>query len=118
VELTYAHHAPDCFRTSSGTAMAKKHAADTLDFYRRFLASLREEGLYDFRIEEVAFEDLSLQVVAPEACPCGGKLERRLWREKGMKCTEVHLEHRCAGCEAAHRIRFCKPRLVRRPPRA
>lgn len=118
VELTYAHHAPDCFRTPTGIALAKKHAEETMDFYRRFLYTLREEGLFDFSIEEVEFQGLCLQVVAPPACACGGRLDRRVWSETGMKCIEVHLEHRCTGCGFEHRIRFCQPRLIGRAPGA
>ncbi len=112
VELTYAHHAGASFLTASGRALAVKRAAQSKAYFTELLEALRADGLHDFRIEEVDFEGLRLQVVAPAACCCGGELQRQIWSETGIKCTEVHLEHRCVRCRASNCLRFCRPRLA------
>jgi uncharacterized protein len=112
VELTYARHAPRCLATKTGREIARKRAPESIAFLRRFLDSLREDGLYDFRIDEVVFDNLSLDVVAPSSCDCGKELSRRIWEIPGIKCSEIHLEHTCQSCGARHEIRFCRPRLI------
>lgn len=112
VELTYARHAPLCLLTSFGRELAQKRAPETVRFFRGFLDALRDDGLYDFRIESVEFDGLVLDVAAPPRCECGGGLERKLWKVAGMKCSEIHLAHSCTECKASHEIRFCRPRLV------
>ncbi len=112
VELTYARHAPRCLATKTGRKLARKRAPESVAFLRRFLDSLREDGLYDFRIDEVVFDNLALDVVAPASCDCGNKLSRRIWEIPGIKCSEIHLEHACQSCGSRHEIRFCRPRLI------
>ncbi len=112
VELTYARHAPRCLATKTGRELARKRAPESVAFLRRFLDSLREDGLYDFRIDEVVFDNLALDVVAPASCDCGNKLSRRIWEIPGIKCSEIHLEHACQSCGSRHEIRFCRPRLI------
>jgi uncharacterized protein len=112
VELTYARHAPRCLATKTGRELASKRAPETVAFLRRFLDTLREDRLYDFRIDEVLFDNLSLDVVAPASCDCGEKLSRRIWEVPGIKCSEIHLEHACQSCGARHELRFCRPRLI------
>jgi len=112
VELTYARHALRSMATETGHEMALKRAPVTIRFLTDLLSSLREDGLYDFRVDEVIFDGLILDVVAPAACECGGSLDRRIWEIKGVKCREIHLEHACARCGAAQEIRFCRPRLI------
>ncbi len=111
VELTYARHAPLCLVTETGRRLAQPRAAATIRYIHDLIDSLREDGLYDFRVEEVEFGGLILDVVAPAACECGGKLERSLWEVPGMKCSEIHLKHACADCGREQKLRFCKPRL-------
>ena len=112
VELTYARHAPRCLATKTGRELAAKRAPETVTFLRRFLDTLREDGLYDFRVDEVIFDNLALDVVAPASCDCGGKLSRRIWEIPGIKCSEIHLEHACPSCGSRHELRFCRPRLI------
>jgi HD superfamily phosphodiesterase len=112
VELTYARHAPRCLATESGRKIARKRAPETSKFLREFLDTLREDGLYDFRVEEVVFDNLALDVVAPTSCECGGKLIRKIWEIPGIKCSEIHLKHSCQTCNASHELRFCRPRLI------
>ena len=112
VELTYARHAPRCLATETGRQLAGKRAPETIAFLRQFLDALREDGLYDFRVEEVVFDNLTLDVVAPSACDCGNALSRRIWEIPGIKCSEIHLEHACQSCGSRHELRFCRPRLI------
>jgi len=112
VELTYARHASRCLLTESGRALAEKRAPETIRFLHDFLDTVREDGLYDFQIETVVFDKLELDVVSPKACDCGAPLSRRIWEVPGIKCSEIHLEHACAQCDARNEIRFCRPRLI------
>jgi uncharacterized protein len=111
VEMTYARHAPRCMATESGRLMAEKRAPATVNFIIELLRTLREDGLYDFKMEEVVHNGLTLDVVVPESCNCGGKLERNIWEVSGIKCTEIHIQHTCADCGESQELRFCKPRL-------
>ncbi len=111
VELTYARHASRCMATESGRRLAEIRAPATIRFIKDLLSSLRDDGLYDFHVEEVVFDGLTLDVVAPASCQCGGKLDRSIWGVSGIKCSEIHLGHTCADCEMSQELRFCKPRL-------
>ena len=112
VELTYARYATHCLNTKSGREFARKRAPQTITFFQQFLDSLREDGLFDFRINEVIFNDLSLDVVTPATCNCGEKLSLELAEIPGIKCSEIHLLHICQSCQFRHELRFCRPRLI------
>jgi uncharacterized protein len=111
IELTYARHAPKCLATRTGRQLAIKRAPATISFFKEFLDSLREDGLYDFRIEEVIYDNMSIDIVAPASCQCGRKLSRQIWEVPGIKCSEIHLDHACKPCGLHHEIKFCRPRL-------
>lgn len=111
VELTYARHAPHCLATQTGRNMAAQRAPETIDFFINLLETIRDDGLFDFRIEEINYNDLIIDVVSPVSCTCGGKLTRDIWEILGMKCTEIHLKHSCKLCGSSHQLRFCRPRL-------
>lgn len=112
VELTYARHAPRILATESGRELARRRAPETISFYKNLLASLREDGLYDFRINKVTYDGLVIDVVAPATCDCGEKPSLRIWEIPGIKCSEIHLEHICKSCGPLHELRFCRPRLI------
>jgi hypothetical protein len=112
VELTYARHADKCMLTATGRKLAKLSSKETIRFISEFLDALREDGLFDFTVKQITFEGLTLDVVAPTACDCGGELKIHHWGKEGLKCYEIHLEHSCKRCGAAHELRFCRPRLV------
>jgi uncharacterized protein len=111
VELTYARYAPQCMLTESGRELARRRASTTIRFIKDLIQTLRDDGLYDFREEEVDFNGLMLDVVSPASCRCGGELGRDIWEEPGLKCREIHLKHTCEACGETHRLRFCRPRL-------
>ncbi|MFH1999345.1 MAG: HD domain-containing protein [Planctomycetota bacterium] len=111
VELTYARHAPHCLSTESGRRLARVRASATISFIHDLLNTLRDDGLYHFRVEEVCFEGFTVDVVTPDSCLCGGRLERTLWKEQGFKCSEIHIRHTCAACGESQKLKFCKPRL-------
>lgn len=133
VELTYARCAPHCLATVTGRKIAHQRAPETTRFFYHLIESLRTEGLYDFHVDTVEFNGLTLEIAAPRACDCGGALARRITEVPGIKCSEIrgralgrritevpgikcseiHLEHSCDACEFKHHIRFCRPRLIR-----
>ena len=112
VELTYARHAPKCLLTQTGRQMAAKRAPETILFFRRFLESVRDDGLFNFRIDEVLYDGMIIDVVAPTECECGGNLAREIWELPGLKCSEIHLKHSCAKCGNINKLRFCRPLLI------
>jgi len=116
-ELTYARHAAACMATTAGYELARRKAPETYQFLLNLLTSLRDDGIYNFRVEEVMFDQLVLDVVSPYSCECHGDLQRRLWKVKGIKCLEIHLEHFCPKCESRHEIRFCTPKLRPQGPK-
>lgn len=111
VELTYARYAPLALATKTGRERARLNAPFTIRFVCDLLDSLRKSGLFDFRVNEIVFDGLTFDVVAPISCSCGGEIERRVWKIPGKKCIEIHLEHSCSGCGKKNEIRFCRPRL-------
>lgn len=112
VELTYARHAPLALLTGTGRALAERRAQETRQFILRLLASLREDGVLDARVERTTVADLEIDLVVPSSCGCGAEMARRTWVEKGTKCTEIHLELACPSCDNRHKLRFCRPKLV------
>jgi uncharacterized protein len=112
VELTYARHAPHCMATNTGRRWASKRAPETHRFLISLLNTLRDDDIYDFRIEEVLYDNLTLDVVSPSVCSCSGTLQRKIWKVPGIKCTEIHLEHTCSKCDKIHKMHFCSPRLL------
>jgi HD superfamily phosphodiesterase len=111
IELTYARVAPEVMMTATGRELARTRAAQTSQQIHDLLDTLRADGVMDLRIDEVEFEGLVLEIVEPQRCPCGGELHRKIWEEPGMKCAEIHLEHRCERCDDIQELRFCRPRL-------
>jgi uncharacterized protein len=112
VELTYARHAPTCLTTKTGREIARKRAPKTIAFFHQLLDSLREDGLFDFRINEVIFNNLSLDVVTPASCNCGEQFTLKISEVPGIKCSEIHLVHICQSCKSSHELHFCRPRLI------
>lgn len=115
-ELTYARHAPACMATPAGYELASRKAPETYQFILNLLKSLRDDGIFNFSVEAVTFDHLILDVVSPSECECRADLQRRLWKVKGVKCLEIHVEHFCPHCESRHEIRFCTPKLRARRP--
>lgn len=113
VELTYARYAARRFYTKTGRALAERRSADTIHFIHHFLAGLKEDGLFETRIEHAQVSDVELEVVTPSACHCGATMEiKQTWIEQGVKCTEIHLEMACTVCDNKHKIKFCRPMFV------
>lgn len=112
VELTYARHAPRTLMTSAGRERARRRGPQTREILLSLIETLREDGLVDLQVDEVEFDGMTLEIVVPRVCTCGGPLSRRIWDMKGMKCSEIHVEHRCDVCGDRHELRFCRPRLT------
>ncbi len=113
VELTYARHAPQSLLSRAGRELAQRRAPYTVRFFHDLLEQLREDGLADLRIEQVEYRGITLDLVTPAACSCGGSPRRDIWEVPGMKCTEIHVRHTCPQCARDRELRFCRPRLSR-----
>ncbi len=113
VELTYARYAARRFYTKTGRALAERRSTDTIHFIHHFLATLKEDGLFETRIEHALVSDVELEVVTPSACHCGAAMKiKQTWIEQGVKCTEIHLEIACSSCGNKQKIKFCRPMFV------
>lgn len=112
VELTYARYATRRFYTKTGRAIVESRSLETIRFIHDFLQSLKDDGLFDARIERICISDLELDVILPSSCPCGASMGIKPWIEKGVKCTEIHLEIGCTACDNRYKIKFCRPLFV------
>lgn len=115
-ELTYAAVLPANMRTAAARRLAVKKSADTLKFYKSYLAELKEAHGMDFRIRTVEVPAPSgrrrakVMLVAPVVCgACGGKWETELRTEKGLKCETLEAAIRCTACPERRSISFCLP---------
>jgi uncharacterized protein len=119
-ELTYAAVLPDNMRTAAGRRLAVKKSADTLRFYRSFLAELKEAQGLDFRVRttDVAKtgrrgRKVRVTLVLPVSCgACGGKWDADLRTEKGLKCEKLEASLRCLACGDKRSISFCLPEMA------
>jgi putative nucleotidyltransferase with HDIG domain len=111
VELTYARYAPEIMMTRTGRTLAAEKAPDTLDFFHRLLDSLRNDGLFDFHVDEVQHRGMVLDIVESTYCECGGSIKRQIWDAPDLKCEKIHVRHRCRLCERIHEFQFCRPLL-------
>jgi uncharacterized protein len=111
VELTYARYAPRIMKTAAGGKLAAEKAPETIDFYHRLLHSLGTDGLFDFRVNQVDYRGMTLDIVAPSTCACGARMQRRIWDDPALKCRKIHVEHRCERCGDSHELQFCQPLL-------
>jgi HD superfamily phosphodiesterase len=118
-ELTYAAVLPDNMRTAAGRRLAVKKSADTLRFYRSFLAELKEAQGLDFRVRTIDVpkaggrgRKAKVTLVLPVSCgACGGKWASELRTEKGLKCEKLEATLRCGACGERRSISFCLPEL-------
>jgi hypothetical protein len=113
VELTYARHAPVCLATKAGRQLAVKRAPETVYYFKKLLESLREDGIHDFRIKEITYDGLIIDVVSPKTCSCGAEPSLKIEEIPGLKCSEIHLHHICDNCGGQHELHFCRPRLMK-----
>ena len=118
-ELTYAAVLPANMRTAAAKKLAAKKAADTLRFYRAYLAELKDAHGLAFRIQTLAVprpgsraKKATVSLALPAACgACGGKLLTDLRTEKGLKCEKLEASLRCGSCGEKRSISFCLPEL-------
>jgi HD superfamily phosphodiesterase len=118
-ELTYAAVLPDNMRTAAGRRLAGKKSADTLRFYRSFLAELKEAQGLDFRVRTIDVpktggrgRKAKVTLVLPVSCgACGGKWASEIRTEKGLKCEKLEAALRCGACGDRRSISFCLPEL-------
>ena len=118
-ELTYAAVLPANMRTASAKKLADRKSADTLRFYRGFLAELKDAHGLVFRIQTLTVprpgsraKKAAVSLALPASCgSCGGKLATDLRTEKGMKCEKLEASLRCGSCGEKRSISFCLPEL-------
>jgi uncharacterized protein len=117
-ELTYATVLPANMRTAAARRLAVKKSADTLKFYKSYLAELKEAQGIDFRIRAVEVPTAGrgrrakVTLVLPVSCgACGGKWSTDLRTEKGLKCEKLEASLRCPGCDERRSISFCLPEM-------
>jgi uncharacterized protein len=118
-ELTYAAVLPANMRTASARKLAARKSADTLRFYRAYLAELKEAHGLVFRIQTATVprpgpraKRATVSLALPAACgACGGKLLTDIRTEKGKKCERLEASLRCASCGEKRSISFCLPEL-------
>jgi HD superfamily phosphodiesterase len=118
-ELTYAAVLPANMRTAAARKLAARKAADTLRFYRGYLAELKEAHGLNYRIQTATVprpgargKKAAVSLALPASCgACGGKLLTDLRTEKGTKCDRLEAALRCASCGEKRSISFCLPEL-------
>jgi HD superfamily phosphodiesterase len=118
-ELTYAAVLPENMRTAAARRLAIKKSADTLRFYRAYLAELKEAHGLDFRVRTVEVprpggrrRRARVSLVLPVSCgACGGKWESDLRTETGLKCEKLEAALHCGGCGDKRVISFCLPEM-------
>jgi hypothetical protein len=119
-ELTYAACLPANMRTKAGRKLAGRKAAETLRFYRRLLAEMREAqiaapGIRRMRVPHPRRRGRSLDVllVRPRTCTgCGGRWESSLSTEEGIKCLTLSIDSSCRRCGMRLETSFCLPELA------
>jgi HD superfamily phosphodiesterase len=118
-ELTYAAVLPANMRTAAARRLAAKKSADTLRFYRAYLAELNEAHGMKFRIQTVDVrrqgprsKRAAVSLALPCACgACGGKWETKFRTEKGLKCEKLEASLRCTACGERRAVSFCLPEM-------
>jgi hypothetical protein len=86
---------------------------ETVYYFKKLLESLREDGIHDFRIKEITYDGLIIDVVSPKTCSCGAEPRLKIEEIPGLKCSEIHLHHICENCGGQHELHFCRPRLMK-----
>ena len=118
-ELTYAAVLPANMRTASARRLAVRKSADTLRFYRSYLAELKDAHGMDFRIRAIEVPTAAgrgrrakVTLVLPVTCPaCGGKWDTEMRTERGLKCEKLEASLRCTACPERRAISFCLPEM-------
>jgi len=118
-ELTYAAVLPANMRTASARKLAARKSADTLRFYRAYLAELKEAHGLVFRIQTATVsrpgqraKRATVSLALPASCgSCGGKWETELRTTKGLKCEKLEASLRCSSCGEKRSTSFCLPEL-------
>jgi len=118
-ELTYASVLPENMRTETGRKMASEKRQRAENFFQGLLDELNDHGIGRFKIEETSWpcpadpqKMVKLHIALPEECPdCGGNFTTEYSSEKGIKCTKLMADARCAQCPNTYHISFCLPEI-------
>ena len=109
VELTYARHSSQRMKTAAGRELAEKRAAYTTEFIHEFIELLKEDGIFNLQIIQDQFDGLTIDLVIPISCKCGGNWKHLFWNEDGIKCREIHVKYECTQCGRSSHFKFCHP---------
>lgn len=117
-ELTYASCLPLNMRTASGRKMAVRKSSDSLGFFRKLLAELREAGIADFKIRRIQIpnpaggQPWKVQLVHSPTCARCRKAWSPAWTtDEGVKCHKLVVEWICSGCSERLETSFCLPEI-------
>jgi uncharacterized protein len=111
IELTYAHHAPDTLKTTTGRSLARKRSLRTRRFYTVLLEEWAELGLGEFNIIEEDIAGIGCILVVPSKCSCGGRLNIESDLLDSVKCRSVVVTYPCVDCGLESEFSFCLPNV-------
>ncbi len=118
-EWTYAACLPMNMRTAVGRKLAAKRSAESLRFYRRLLAELRDAGIADLAVRRIRIphpfqraQTVDVHLVAARRCPeCDGRWQTDWFIEQGIKCRSLTIDCICRECGKRWETSFCLPEL-------
>ena len=111
IELTYAHNAIDCMWTKTGKQLAKKKSKLTIAFFKQFIKTVTEDGLFDLKIEKIPYQGRVIFSVFKHKCECGGKVVRKICNQKGERCNRINMQYLCTNCDKLNEVGFCSPKI-------
>ncbi|WP_435549264.1 NTP transferase domain-containing protein [Desulfobacterium sp. N47] len=111
IELTYAYHAPDTLKTSTGRSIAKLRSIRTRRFYTELLEEWMMLGLGAFKIIEEDIAGIICILVIPCECSCGGCLRLESDIRDAVKCRSVLVKYVCEECGMESEFSFCLPSI-------
>jgi uncharacterized protein len=111
IELTYAHHAKDTFKTNAGRDLAVVRCEKTQNYYRGLLEEWETLGLGRFHVREEDIEGIVCVLVLPVSCVCGAHLHVESDIRESVKCRSVVVQYKCNKCQRKHEFSFCLPNI-------
>ena len=111
IELTYAFHAVNAMWTETGKQLARKKSKKTFVFFEQFIKSLNEDGLSDFQIEKIPYQNREFYSIFKSRCECGGSFKRKISNEKTLRCDKISMQYRCSNCDKQYEVSFCSPNI-------
>lgn len=111
VELTYAYHAPEILKTTTGRVLAKQKGLRTRRFYSELVEEWTMLGLGDLTIMEEDIAGIVCVFVVPRSCTCGGRMNCKSDINDTVKCRSAIVTYRCVNCSVLSEFSFCLPNI-------